>query len=76
MACKLSFMRRETVEKPLALVRSYLVVFKYKGNWSGALDPVDKSTKLKTYYGSSMVENSKSWDSGWFLQQTPGLLFV
>lgn len=47
MACKLSFMRRETVEKPLALVRSYLVVFKYIGNWSGALDPVDKSTELK-----------------------------
>lgn len=76
MACKLSFMKRETVEKPLALVKSYLVVFKYIGNWSAALDPVDESTELKTYYGTFMVESSKSWDSGRFLQQTPELLFV
>lgn len=32
MACKLSFERRETVEKLLALVRSYLVVFEDIGH--------------------------------------------
>ena len=76
MACKLSFVRRETVEKPLALVRSYLVVLKYIGNWSGALDPVDVSFQFSAFYGSFMVESSRSRDSGWFLQQTPELLFV
>lgn len=76
MACKLSFERRETVEKLLALVRSYLVVFEDIGDWSGALDPLDESTELKTLYSSFMVESSKSWDSGRFLQQTPDLLFV
>lgn len=76
MDCKLSFASRDTVEKPLALVRSYLVVFKYIGNWSGALDPVDESIERKTYYGSFIVESSKSQDSGRFLQQTPELLFV
>lgn len=59
MACKLSFVRKETVEKPLALERSYLVVFKYIGNWSGVLDSVDESTEPKTYYGSFMVESKQ-----------------
>jgi len=74
MACELCFVRRETVERTSAFVRSYLVVFKYTGSWSGALDPVDESNEPKTYCGNFVVESSKSQDSGWFLQQTPGPL--
>lgn len=53
-----------------------LVVFKYIGNGSEALDSVQKNTEPETYYGSFMVASSKSWDSGWLLQQTQELICV